>query len=305
MTPSNAAAGFRATGIFPFNRDAIKLPKKAACQDAAKSKPIEKGNITFLPVFSPSRSQAERRSAVFELPPVCSILEESTEDREAYMSDSPAHLTDSSEENECAVSSLTSHQQSPDQATFTEEENKRFRKRQEEGFDITTDCRYNLWLSLQESTKNSSGNAEQHTLKQKPKQASTFLGLELPPLPPHPKPSGCARVLTSLQCLQELEEKQQKKQEKEVMKEKKKKAREIKRKEKEQLAKEKQERKEKKRKEKEAIEQRSACEAKKCGHPSATKWIQCKSCDGWFHCLCYGIKPKDAHACKFNCAACS
>ena len=215
------------------------------------------------------------------------------------------HLTDSSEDNECAVSSLTSHQQSPDQATFTEEENERFRKWQEEGFDITTDCRYNLWLSLQESTKNSSGNAEQHTLKQKPKQASTFLGLELPPLPPQPKPSGCARVLTSLQCLQELEEKQQKKQEKEVMKEKKKKAREEKQKEREQLAKEKQERKEKKRKEKEAIEQRSACEAKKCGHPSATKWIQCESCDGWFHCLCYGIKPKDAHACKFNCAACS
>ena len=146
MTPSNAAAGFRATGIFPFNRDTIKLPKKAECQDAAKSKPIEKGNITFLPVFSPSRSQAERRSAVFELPPVCSILEESTEDCEVCMSDSPAHLTDSSEENECAVSSLTSYQQSPDQATFTEEENEHFRKRQEEGFDITTDCRYNPWL---------------------------------------------------------------------------------------------------------------------------------------------------------------
>ena len=29
MTPSNAAAGFRATGIFPFNCDAIKLPKKS------------------------------------------------------------------------------------------------------------------------------------------------------------------------------------------------------------------------------------------------------------------------------------
>ena len=116
------------------------------------------------------------------------------------------------------MSSPTSHQRSPDQATFTEEENERFRKRQKEGIDITTDCRYNLWLSIQESMKNSLGNVEHHTLKQKPKQASTFLNLELPPLPPKPKPSGCARVLTSLQCLQELEEKQQKKQEKEVMK---------------------------------------------------------------------------------------
>ena len=112
-------------------------------------------------------------------------------------------------------------------------------------------------------------------------------------------------MLTSLECLRELEEKQRRKQEKEDMKEKRKKDREEKWREKERLAKEKQEKKEKKRKEKEAIEQRSACEAKKCGHSSATRWIQCDSCNGWFHCLCSGVKLKDAHACEFNCAACT
>ena len=67
VTPSNAAAGFRATGIFPFNRDAIKLPQKSECQDAGKSKTIEKGSITFLPLFSPSQSRAEQRSEVITL----------------------------------------------------------------------------------------------------------------------------------------------------------------------------------------------------------------------------------------------
>ena len=281
MTPSNAAAGFRATGIFPFNRDAIKLPQKSERQDAGKSKTIEKGSIIFLPLFSPSRSQAEQRSTV-TVQPSDSALEEFTEDREVSMSDSLVCLAHSSEDDEYAMSCtcLSSHQQSPYPATFTEEENERFQKRQDEGYDITTDLRYNLWLILQEGTEKSLGNAEPSTLKQKPKQApSIFLSLELP-LPPQPKPSGCARVLTSLECLWELEEKQRRKQEKEDMKEKRKKDREEKQREKERLAKEKQEKKEKKRKEKEAIEQRSACEAKKCGHPSATRWIQCDSCNG-------------------------
>ena len=180
-------------------------------------------------------------------------------------SDSLVCLADSSVDDECAMSCtcLSSCQQSPNSATFNEEENEQFRKRQDEGYDIITDHWYNLWLSLQEGTEKSLGNTEPSTLKQKPKQVpSTFLSLELPPLPHQPKPSGCAHVLTSLECLRLLEEKQCRKHEKTDMKEKRKKDREEKRREetasKGEATKEGEEiGRRKERKEKEAIEKRS------------------------------------------------
>ena len=115
--------GFSLSIVMPFN-----CPQKSECQDAGKSKTIEKGSITFLPLFSPSRSQDEQSTVTVQ--PSDSALEESTEDHEVSTSDSLVCLAHSSEDDKYAMSCtcLSSHQQSPYPATFTEEENERFQK---------------------------------------------------------------------------------------------------------------------------------------------------------------------------------
>lgn len=51
MTPENVTAGFRATGVFPLNRNAIHIPG----QESECDTPIRAGkSITYLPLYSPA-----------------------------------------------------------------------------------------------------------------------------------------------------------------------------------------------------------------------------------------------------------
>ena len=61
MTPRNILSGFRTTGIFPFNRDSIKLPT-----DPALSLSIETG-ISYIPLYTPVKRRIST-SKVIESP---------------------------------------------------------------------------------------------------------------------------------------------------------------------------------------------------------------------------------------------
>ena len=92
MTSKNIMGGFKTTGVYPTDRNAILLP------GASKSHPSlgERSGLKFIPFYSPSRSVP-----------------------------SPAK-----------------------RITFSEDELHRFEVRFENGYDLTHDNRYNLWLKM-------------------------------------------------------------------------------------------------------------------------------------------------------------
>ncbi len=89
--------------------------------------------------------------------------------------------------------------------TFTNEEKVIFNKRKEEGYDITTDERYNLWFSLQID------------VPQPPQHHSTASKVfaTLPQVTKYPTfmPKSTARVVTSIECRREINEKEKQKAE--------------------------------------------------------------------------------------------
>lgn len=50
-------------------------------------------------------------------------------------------------------------------------------------------------------------------------------------------------------------------------------------------------------------EEESECSAEKCRQPVAEEisWVQCDSCQGWFHCLCVGLTKKVAEKIESYC----
>ena len=72
MTMANIIAGFRVTGIFPFQRMSLE-PPSSSCQTLA-----ERTGLTYIPLFSPSRSNQS-----LNMPPKignpCATLEVSTQ----------------------------------------------------------------------------------------------------------------------------------------------------------------------------------------------------------------------------------
>ena len=130
-----------------------------------------------------------------------------------------------------------------DSEVFTEEETSLFEKRFENGYDLTHDTRYNLWLCQYhpESTVQKlpySGSA-----------VSTFLNYPSPPDRSKTfEPKSCGRVLTSAENLEIMNEKEREKERKKEEKERKKEERERKKEERERK-KEERERKKKEREE--------------------------------------------------------
>ncbi len=52
MNPNNVIAGFKCTGICPFDRSAIKIP---GCESSADEESLEeKTGVKYVPLFSPS-----------------------------------------------------------------------------------------------------------------------------------------------------------------------------------------------------------------------------------------------------------
>ena len=85
---------------------------------------------------------------------------------------------------------------------FSSEEIAKFTKRMEEGYNITSDMRYNLWLSLQTNSQS--------------QPTYTVLSKFLTTLPPTTKkptigPKTIARIVTSNECREDINEKERKK----------------------------------------------------------------------------------------------
>ncbi len=90
---------------------------------------------------------------------------------------------------------------------FTAEELARFNKRFEEGYDLTTDERYNLWLLTRDITL------------PKPNTSITpFLDLPMVKFPDTSKHKASGRVITSVDFRRQLMEKQKKKEQESEMK---------------------------------------------------------------------------------------
>ena len=112
---------------------------------------------------------------------------------------------------------------------FSESEQKLFKTRYENGFDITTDCRYNQWLlqntpkedalPLPSSTLKDECSASTHSVAAK-EQSSIRTFLQIPTAPSALKKNSekkfrTARVLTSDVAIQRMEEKEKRKEEEE------------------------------------------------------------------------------------------
>ena len=113
MTMKNIIGGFKTTGVFPLNREAI-LPKSLQSEQVNALTPTlpKDTGIKFLPLHSPFPSQKRR------------LMDRQLIDDEVTMSPAVSH----------------------DCLKFTVEELALFERRFQEGYDIVDDSRYNAWL---------------------------------------------------------------------------------------------------------------------------------------------------------------
>ena len=161
MTIPNITAAFRTTGVYPFNRRAVKL-----ADDTPQLSPFlcEETGLAFIPLYSPARRKRN--------------------------------------------------------VDFTEEEVSRFARRYEEGYNITTDHRYNLWLREHEGVfkEDSSGVPSNLLLADGSSRESVLKKITQLPKPPpirsQKSEHKCGRVLTSVENRRAIEEKEKVKQQK-------------------------------------------------------------------------------------------
>ena len=203
MTPQIISTGFKVTGIYPTDCYRV-LPKSPPRPPTL----CERTGVKFIPLFTPLRCSS------------CSLTPTSYSRKiHIYYDDSlqgdksmSANSTDDSLPSEPSVQSSTLpcpvFENSCLHVLFTQEEVIRFKKCKEEGCDITTDGRYNFWLSLQAK--------KSVVMLQPPVQSVVSKVLRSASEPPTIKypdimPNSSARVLTSEESRQELNEKQGKK----------------------------------------------------------------------------------------------
>ena len=144
MTLSNVQAGFRCTGIYPLDRNVVVPKSKEVPTSLA-----QRTGIKFIPLYSPVRPR--------------------------YQS---CRGDNDNEDSNLSTSSVT------EDVIFTTEEEEHFQRRLDEGFDITTDSRYNIWKDKQLSQAKcvaSSHNIGSFSCLSTPKVASipiSFVGTE-------------------------------------------------------------------------------------------------------------------------------
>ena len=168
-TPLNTVAGFKVTGVYgPTDRYRI-LPKSPPKPQTI----CERTGLKFIPLFTP----------------VLQLIQSSK-------------YTLSHKESVSESEDLSLNQ------PFTDEEEVLFARRKEEGYDLTTDERYNLWLSLQVCEKNEEPQPSSCT-------AVAKVLATIPPITKNPSfmPKSTARVITSEMCRYEINEKARKKAE--------------------------------------------------------------------------------------------
>ena len=198
MTSSTMSSSFRATGVYHFNREAIKIPKKQGGEE------FDTGVISYLPLYSlpPKRYNVKIDAPVPKL-----VLTDESENQD----------TGTAQEHLAAATCM-----------FSEE---LYQVRWENGYDIKTDTRYNKWVLKNKCNRAISLDESRSTnpaSKATPSEIHNFL--KLPELPLALKKSETrfrsARVLTSEVALQQMEEEERKKKEEEERKEHRRKERE-------------------------------------------------------------------------------
>jgi hypothetical protein len=208
MTSSNVMAGFRTTGIYPFNPDKLipKTPKKA-------SSLCQKTGLSYIPFYSP-RPRSARRPLSSDSP-----IDKSTD------SFIPSPVQPDTPHSEIPV------------FNFTSEELTRYQRRKDEGFDLPGDERYQQWLRQfsRHSTpfieENNDDESNAPVLSHTSTMASLLSQKTREIKLPKPNVSTSSRVLTSVENLKRIKEKEMKKQEEMKEKEKRKLEREAKKKE--------------------------------------------------------------------------
>ena len=137
MTAANIRAGFKTTGICPFNPNELISDKPVSpCPSLC-----QKSHLKYIPFYSPVSSRHRKIPLTPDAFPVAheSLIHETPQDcsmpdfpPDSFV-DFPPHSL---------VESLHSFVESPH---FTKEEHIKFQRRKEEGYDIP-DERYELWL---------------------------------------------------------------------------------------------------------------------------------------------------------------
>ena len=190
MTVHNIRNSFSTTGVYPFNRDAIKLPiESSVTTDFAHDSGL------YIPLYTPKKSRH-----------LCSTFVSPTVPPPSFSS---------------PVSSPISSVSDDDDLVFTKEEVVRFERRWENGYDIKTDTRYNAWLKAKGLDSPSPHDDQEQSTIHQPSYRSSFSRFLTLPSPPQSNPGEQVypdRVITSAENLKLLQDKEEKKQEKERQK---------------------------------------------------------------------------------------
>ena len=199
MTIENITAGFRATGVYPFDRKAVRLPTVNS-SPTKKSFLSKRVSLAFVPMISPSVQRRKDTAAIM------------SPHHYAEMYDKPTETTSVKED----------YVPRRKAQAFTEIEDRLYRERYENGYDLTHDGNYNAWLK-ENGLQAPVANLQPLALKGKQLRLHDRLVdcsrlpslLRIPPLPQKPKPPVSrpvdGKVLTSAENILLLEEKAKKK----------------------------------------------------------------------------------------------
>ena len=179
MTPKTLSASFSATGVCPFNREAIQVP-----EETGSTKELDIGVISYLPLYSPAPKRYTAQNAAV-----------------------------SSSEDELVEVPIT-------ESKFSPAEEAPFQTRWENGYDLTTDHRYNQWVATKKAKGDEEGKSCIVTAKESKDKSVIQELLRIPEIPSALKKNSeksfrSARVLTSEARLQQIKEKERKKREEE------------------------------------------------------------------------------------------
>ena len=227
MTPLNIISGFHNTGIYPLDKTKL-LPVED------KSSPLLSQHILFLQPLQTPQPQSHFHVHVYHSTPPSTLTHSQlhsiniTPSHSCHLSPSNLSKLRSSSRMSCYdplyYDSLLSPERNNDDTiteddVFTAEEEARYRRRQEEGYDIDTDTRYNAWLRLQHTftspkqldTNIASRHQSVNLLKPTEPLAKVLdkqtSHIKLPVLS---NPSSSAKVITSKENRKRLKEREEK-----------------------------------------------------------------------------------------------
>ena len=207
MSMKNVIASFKAVGVYPVNRDVVLEQLPGVSKDSSPPSV----SLPFVPFLSPAKTPRHRVSHP-RLPSHCSST--------VLAPQNSIKATNEEYEQPVPLQPPSNH------AAFTHEEEKKFRRRLEEGYDLP-DPRYTEWLStLPTNTEHMCRTHASINTSSSYRLESTLDTILRLPTPPTKRNnttySKGARVLTSEECRQELVQKEEMRKKKEEEKQRKK-----------------------------------------------------------------------------------